>query len=194
MEEAAEADYVVIIDSGKIVAKGTPLQLKNTYTGDFITLYGISEAAVKTLGVAYEPLRDVYRLAVPDTAAATALIVKHPEVFKDYEITKGKMDDVFLAVTGKALEGVPKMTTTAVLIKRNIKLFFKDKGMFLRLSLPRRFCWCYTPPSSAMSIATRLPPVCRRGYARRRDNRRACRRAADFLHSRGILHYGGVLL
>lgn len=105
MEEAAEADYVVIIDSGKIVAKGTPLQLKNTYTGDFITLYGISEATVKTLGVAYEPLRDAYRLAVPDTAAATALIVKHPEVFKDYEITKGKMDDVFLAVTGKALEG-----------------------------------------------------------------------------------------
>lgn len=105
MEEAAEADYVVIIDSGKIVAKGTPLQLKNTYTGDFITLYSVSEEAVKTLGVAYEPLRDAYRLAVPDTAAATALIVKHPDVFKDYEITKGKMDDVFLVVTGKALEG-----------------------------------------------------------------------------------------
>ena len=105
MEEAAEADYVVIIDSGKIVAKGTPLQLKNTYTGDFITLYGVSEEAVKTLGVAYKPLRDAFRLAVPDTAAATALIVKHSEVFKDYEITKGKMDDVFLAVTGKALEG-----------------------------------------------------------------------------------------
>lgn len=105
MEEAAEADYVVIIDSGKIVAKGTPLQLKNTYTGDFITLYGVSADAVKTLGVAYEPLRDAYRLAVPDTAAATALIVKHPDIFKDYEITKGKMDDVFLAVTGKALEG-----------------------------------------------------------------------------------------
>ena len=105
MEEAAEADYVVIIDSGRIVAKGTPLQLKNTYTGDFITLYSVREEAVKTLGVDYEPLRDAYRLAVPDTAAATALIVKHPEVFKDYEITKGKMDDVFLAVTGKALEG-----------------------------------------------------------------------------------------
>lgn len=105
MEEAAEADYVVIIDSGKIAAKGTPLQLKNTYTGDFITLYSVNEEAVKTLGVAYEPLRDAYRLAVPDTAAATALIVKHPDIFKDYEITKGKMDDVFLAVTGKNLEG-----------------------------------------------------------------------------------------
>ena len=39
MEEAAEADYVVIIDGGKISAEGTPLDLKNTYTGDFITLY-----------------------------------------------------------------------------------------------------------------------------------------------------------
>ena len=29
--------------------------------------------------------------------------MKNPGVFKDYEITKGKMDDVFLAVTGKAL-------------------------------------------------------------------------------------------
>ncbi len=28
MEEAADADYVVILDSGKIVAEGTPLSLK----------------------------------------------------------------------------------------------------------------------------------------------------------------------
>lgn len=28
MEEAADADYVVILDSGKISAKGTPLELK----------------------------------------------------------------------------------------------------------------------------------------------------------------------
>ena len=39
MEEAADADYVVILDSGKIVAEGTPLDLKNKYTGDFITIY-----------------------------------------------------------------------------------------------------------------------------------------------------------
>ncbi|MBQ2704956.1 MAG: ABC transporter ATP-binding protein [Clostridia bacterium] len=105
MEEAAEADYVVILDSGKISAEGTPLQLKNTYTGDFITLYGVDEATVKALGVEYEQLRDAYRLSVPNTAKATELIIKHPDIFSDYEITKGKMDDVFLNVTGKKLEG-----------------------------------------------------------------------------------------
>ena len=105
MEEAADADYVVILDHGQIAAEGTPLQLKNAYTGDFITLYGVTEEDVRRLGMPYEPLRDAYRVSVPDTAAATGLITAHPELFYDYEITKGKMDDVFLAVTGRALTG-----------------------------------------------------------------------------------------
>lgn len=105
MEEAADADYVVILDSGKIAAEGTPLELKNRYTGDFITLYGADEKTVGGLGHPYTVIRDACRLAVPDTAAATKLIVEHPELFTDYEITKGKMDDVFLAVTGKKLTG-----------------------------------------------------------------------------------------
>lgn len=105
MEEAAEADYVVIIDGGMTAAEGTPLELKNTYTGDFITLYGADEQTVKQMGAEYTPVRDAYRIAVPSTKAAIELILKYPEAFKDFEITKGKMDDVFLAVTGKALTG-----------------------------------------------------------------------------------------
>lgn len=108
MEEAAEADYIVILDSGKICAEGTPLELKNQYTADYITLYGVDDAAAKALGVPYEKLRDAYRLSVPNTAKATELIVQHPQVFVDYEITKGKMDDVFINVTGKQLEGGDK--------------------------------------------------------------------------------------
>ena len=105
MEEAADADYVVILDSGKIAAEGTPLTLKNTFTGDFITLYGADEAQVRLLEAPYEAIRDAYRVSVPNTAAATKLILAHPDIFGDYEITKGKMDDVFLAVTGKKLVG-----------------------------------------------------------------------------------------
>ena len=103
MEEAADADYIVILDSGSIAAEGTPLELKNTYTKDYITLYGADEQSVKALGYPYEALRDAYRISVPSTADATALIIEHPSLFTDYEITKGKMDDVFLAVTGKSL-------------------------------------------------------------------------------------------
>lgn len=105
MEEAADADYVIILDSGKIAAEGTPIQLKNAYTGDFITLYGADATQVQSLGVPSEALHDAYRLAIPDTQTATRLITAHPELFTDYEIVKGKMDDVFLAVTGKNLMG-----------------------------------------------------------------------------------------
>ena len=41
---------------------------------------------------------------VPDTEAATGLIMKNPDLLRDNEITKGKMDDVFLTVTGKELK------------------------------------------------------------------------------------------
>ena len=79
--------------------------MKNTYTGDFITLYSVSEDVVKELGVEYEVIRGAVRIFVPNTAKATELIVKHPNIFIDYEVTKGKMDDVFLSVTGKKLTG-----------------------------------------------------------------------------------------
>ena len=105
MEEAADADYVVILDGGQIAAEGTPLQLKNEYTGDFITLYNVTETQAQTLGKPYTKLQGAVRIAVKDTKEATELILKYPDVFTDYEIVKGKMDDVFLAVTGKKLQG-----------------------------------------------------------------------------------------
>ena len=105
MEEAAEADRIIILDSGKIAASGTPLELKNTYTRDFVTLYGAKEKDVLLLSKPYTVLREGIRIELENTAEATRLIVENPDLFRDYEITKGKMDDVFLAVTGKTLSG-----------------------------------------------------------------------------------------
>ncbi len=105
MEESTDADYVIILDSGKIAAEGTPLELKNRYTGDFVTVYNADEQTIKDFRFPYEKIRDAFRISVKNTAEARDLIIKHPAVFSDFEITKGKMDDVFLAVTGKKLAG-----------------------------------------------------------------------------------------
>lgn len=105
MEEAADADYAVIFDSGKIAAEGTPLELKNRYTADSITLYGVGESDAADLGYPVTVLHGAVRISVPDTEAATKLIISRPELFRDYEIIKGRMDDVFLSVTGKKLNG-----------------------------------------------------------------------------------------
>lgn len=103
MEEVTDANNVVILDAGKIAAEGTPLSLKNRFTGDFVYLYGVSEEKVSSLGKKFERIPDGAKIEVKNTAEATELITKYPEIFVDYEITKGKMDDVFLAVTGKKL-------------------------------------------------------------------------------------------
>ena len=91
--------------AGRIAAEGTPLALKNAYAGDFITLYGLTESEIQSLKLPCEALPGGWRVAVRDTAAATELILRRPELFRDYEITKGRMDDVFLAVTGRTLTG-----------------------------------------------------------------------------------------
>lgn len=105
MEEAADADYVVVIDGGKTVAEGTPHQLKSEYANDSISVYGISEQDAYKLGEKVEKIVGGYKIEVKDTATATALILKYPQLFSDYEVTKGKMDSVFLNVTGKKLSG-----------------------------------------------------------------------------------------
>lgn len=105
MEEAADADYLVILAKGKIAAEGTPYELKNQFTGDYITFYNETEERLQRLGQPIEKVGHNYRIQVRNTMEATKLIVRYPELFVDYEITKGKMDDVFLKATGVELMG-----------------------------------------------------------------------------------------
>ena len=104
MEEAAEADNVVIIESGSIAAVGTPNELKNRYAGDYMTVYGVSEEKVRSFGYPYEVIGDAIRISIPSSLSAAELIRKYPEIIVDFEVVKGKMDDVFLSVTGRRQE------------------------------------------------------------------------------------------
>ncbi len=105
MEEAADSDRIVIIDSGEIIAEGTPLELKNKYTKDTITVYGVDETDVKRLGLPYVFCDSYCKIFIENTSKAAEIIANNRDLFVDFEITKGKMDDVFLAVTGKELHG-----------------------------------------------------------------------------------------
>lgn len=105
MEEASDADYITILDKGKIIAEGTALELKNKYASDTIIIYNITEEEVKKLNLPYKKIRDAYKIEIDNTEQATNLIIKNKSIFKDYEIIKGRMDDVFLSATGYELEG-----------------------------------------------------------------------------------------
>jgi multidrug/hemolysin transport system ATP-binding protein len=103
MEEAANADNVVILDGGKVAAQGTPHDLKTKYACDYITLYHITEEQANTLPLPYTKIGEAYRFAIKSTAETLTLIEQYPSLFTDFEVTKGSMDDVFLALTGKSL-------------------------------------------------------------------------------------------
>ena len=104
MEEAVDSDYIVILDKGSIVAEGTPLELKNKFAYDMILIYNIDEDEIKKLNKPYTKIRDGFKIEIKTLEEATELIIKNKSLFKDYEVVKGKMDDVFLNATGYDLE------------------------------------------------------------------------------------------
>lgn len=105
MEEAADADYISIIDKGKIIAEGTPLELKNKYASDTIIIYNVNEEKIKKLNLPYKKIKNAIKIEIKNTKEATNLIIKNENIFQDYEIIKGRMDDVFLSAIGYEIEG-----------------------------------------------------------------------------------------
>ncbi|MCH5142490.1 MAG: ABC transporter ATP-binding protein [Clostridiales bacterium] len=109
MEEAGEADYVVILDSGKKAAEGTPHELKTKYASDFIRFYKhLDEAEKYFQGKSYtvKRVRDFVEVEFKDTANVGVFFNENSAIFEDFEVLKGNMDNVFLKVTGKDLKEV----------------------------------------------------------------------------------------
>ncbi|MDR2654896.1 MAG: ATP-binding cassette domain-containing protein [Oscillospiraceae bacterium] len=103
MEEAAAADNVIILERGKICAEGTPDALKSQYGKDTLKLRfdDLSSGMEKLKAMGYSPKLKTDYLALPVESSHEALkIVNSLNDFLDFELIKGSMDDVFLAVTG----------------------------------------------------------------------------------------------
>ncbi|MBE7089566.1 MAG: ABC transporter ATP-binding protein [Clostridiales bacterium] len=109
MEEAVDADYIVILDKGKICAEGSPVELKNRFAKDYVYIYGIDENQIKSLNKEYQTIAGGYKIEIDTSSDVTKLILENVDIFKDYEVIKGKMDDVFLSVTGKNFSAEEKL-------------------------------------------------------------------------------------
>ena len=107
MEEAAKADYVIVIDHGKIAAKGTPAQLKAQYAKDQLRLQiGEREELIKVLkelSLSYEEQADIITIAIASTLDALPIIERCREYISGFEVLQGTMDDAFIGITGKEI-------------------------------------------------------------------------------------------
>lgn len=107
LEEAEKATDVVIMDKGKIIARGTPVELKNKYSSDYIISYmqknNDFEEKMNSLNLSYSYNDDIlgYKIKIEDSTKAKDLLKQFDEYILDFEVLKGNMDDVFLNVTGK---------------------------------------------------------------------------------------------
>ncbi len=109
MEEASEADYIVIIDNGKIVASDTPINLKEKFANDFIRIYKYKQNLlenIKNSGFLYKISSKNIEIEVDNMKKIKDFIVKNADLIEDFEVIKGKMDNVFFKCNWQTTEGV----------------------------------------------------------------------------------------
>jgi len=109
MEEAAAADYVVIIDEGKIVANGSPYELKEQYSHEHIQIKGkkdCMESIEKYLDskkLKWKNKKTFVDIGISSTLDALDILEPIKEYLESFEVLHGTMDDVFLNITGKEI-------------------------------------------------------------------------------------------
>ena len=99
MEEAADADRIIILDHGKVVAQGTPFQLKERYAKDKLRLYTEENLALSGTVTPYG-----MELTLDSTLQALPILEQVKHQIRGFEVIQGDMDDVFLNAVGYALE------------------------------------------------------------------------------------------
>ena len=108
MEEAAQADYVTIMSKGEIIARGTPIELKEQYSSDMLKMkYTDKEvlaARLQEIGAEYIEGAETLNVKLNDTMQAIPIIEKCKDCFVNFEVVNGTMDDAFLNATGTNLE------------------------------------------------------------------------------------------
>lgn len=107
MEEAANADYVIVIDNGLIAAKGTPSELREKYTSDKLSLICPEPSAVegylKQRGLSYTVSADRVTVSLSDSMQSIPIIEDCKGLISGLEVIAGTMDDAFIAITGKEI-------------------------------------------------------------------------------------------
>ena len=107
MEEASEADYVIVIDDGKVSAKGTPAQLKETYAKNTLRIVPKnSKKLAKHFAsnkIEFTTTADVFVVTIENTVDALKIVDNMRDNIESIEIVKGTMDDAFIGITGKEI-------------------------------------------------------------------------------------------
>lgn len=110
MEEAERCDRLAILDRGRLVACGTPAQLKDRVGGDCITIQcddpaALRERAMRELGVEAAVVDGTVRIETADGPAVMArLMTAFAAETKAITLGRPTLEDVFVHETGRRFD------------------------------------------------------------------------------------------
>ncbi|MDO5852921.1 MAG: ABC transporter ATP-binding protein [Thermoplasmata archaeon] len=104
MEEASGADDVVVMDRGRIVAHGTPEQLKEEHSSDRMTVLpkdmDRARRILSDAGVAHTVERGIITVRLDRTTDAIPLVAMLGPEIESFEVRTGTLDEAFVSITG----------------------------------------------------------------------------------------------
>ena len=112
MEEAATADYIIIIEKGKIAVKGTPYELRDNYSSDTVRIKLKNDVndqesmknIFDTHQMEYFIKNRLFVAKINSTMDALPLLNEAESIIENFEVVHGSMQDVFLKITGEKNE------------------------------------------------------------------------------------------
>lgn len=103
MEEAAQADKIIIIDKGNLIVQGTPSGLKEKYAYDCLKIYTEENIEDDLKGLEHQKQGRQITIRLESTNAAVGILNKLNNKFDSFEVIQGTLDDVFINATGGLL-------------------------------------------------------------------------------------------
>ena len=108
MEEVADADHVIIMHQGSIIAEDTADALRRKHAQDHLKLYPKTDLIeiLKQNNIQYVPVNQTIHIKINDAFEGIKIVENFKTHIHSFEIIKASLDDVFLNLTGEAFEVV----------------------------------------------------------------------------------------
>ena len=105
MEEVHDANKIVVMDRGQILAVGSSEELRQKYSSDRLKVLPRKGFAERLTGdkMTHNVMNDKINIPLKDCFEGHQLVETYSEYIEEFEILRGDMDDVFLNITGRKL-------------------------------------------------------------------------------------------
>ncbi len=106
MEEVRDCDHVIILNKGRICAEDSAERLRIRYAKDRLRLTPKSsrlEERLSEADIAHQKVQSTIHVPIRDPFGGIEIVRRFEADIDTFEIVKGTMDDVFLAVTGRKM-------------------------------------------------------------------------------------------